>query len=676
MRRILLLASIALLWVSSAAAYTGCRGIWYNAAGQFPSTPVAGTQAGFDAAKTAVGQKGSIWLYPGCEGFISIGTLPDSVTVYLYDGGKWTVYSKGASFRDRAGTERLKVDSLGVSVTGKATVSDSLRTPRVMATNGIISRLGPQSSPTSGGAIRIVDGVTFPSTMAGIQSATTEIGAVGRGRLIVSPGLYTVDAVVELPSNITIDAYGAVFRRNASFLGVRVFTTGSDADSNVTIFGATFDNNSLAVTTEDIYLAAGSSNVTLRGCKWLNLSNRAAALIQAAGAGAAVSRSLHILDNDVLGGTTTDTYNSFQVFDWSDVDIAGNTIDGWGAIKVETSSSAPGTMRRVKVRGNTFRNVDQTNIFVRTNGTTKIEGVTVSGNVGTLSSMSVAKGMVNVGEQASGSGGVTSDVTVSSNVGRGYKGYFLNFGGGAGGGKIYNLTVTGNSFDGRYEDSLAINGVSESALISATVDSGFTFTGNSAMYTGRSGIRVSGNYGIIANNTLGYCAQNSLAAPTPVRESAIYVTQPALDITVSDNAIFNSHNAALAGSFDTGGITIDKDGAITRIRVLDNKIVDSRGASAGMKWGIKIGVSGATGNPDSTQLKHNEVSGAISGHWIKYGTGAFTYTGGGPINFAALGTPVNGASVYCTDCTKATPCAGAGTGAFAYRINGAWDCNP
>lgn len=31
--------------------------------------------------------------------------------------------------------------------------------------------------------------------------------------------------------------------------------------------------------------------------------------------------------------------------------------------------------------------------------------------------------------------------------------------------------------------------------------------------------------------------------------------------------------------------------------------------------------------------------------------------------------------IGCSDCTKATPCAGGGTGAFAKRVNGAWDCN-
>lgn len=43
--------------------------------------------------------------------------------------------------------------------------------------------------------------------------------------------------------------------------------------------------------------------------------------------------------------------------------------------------------------------------------------------------------------------------------------------------------------------------------------------------------------------------------------------------------------------------------------------------------------------------------------------------------FANLGTPINGVVVYCSDCTIASPCAGAGTGALAKRLNGIWVCN-
>lgn len=43
--------------------------------------------------------------------------------------------------------------------------------------------------------------------------------------------------------------------------------------------------------------------------------------------------------------------------------------------------------------------------------------------------------------------------------------------------------------------------------------------------------------------------------------------------------------------------------------------------------------------------------------------------------FGALGSPANGAMIYCSDCAFANPCAGSGTGAIAKRLNGAWRCD-
>ena len=45
------------------------------------------------------------------------------------------------------------------------------------------------------------------------------------------------------------------------------------------------------------------------------------------------------------------------------------------------------------------------------------------------------------------------------------------------------------------------------------------------------------------------------------------------------------------------------------------------------------------------------------------------------VAFAALGAPANGTLIYCSDCTIASPCAAAGTGSIAKRLNGVWVCN-
>lgn len=44
------------------------------------------------------------------------------------------------------------------------------------------------------------------------------------------------------------------------------------------------------------------------------------------------------------------------------------------------------------------------------------------------------------------------------------------------------------------------------------------------------------------------------------------------------------------------------------------------------------------------------------------------------VTYANLPTPSNGQLVYCTDCQQANPCASGGSGAFARREAGAWNC--
>lgn len=67
--------------------------------------------------------------------------------------------------------------------------------------------------------------------------------------------------------------------------------------------------------------------------------------------------------------------------------------------------------------------------------------------------------------------------------------------------------------------------------------------------------------------------------------------------------------------------------------------------------------------------------------WTHAGsTGVSVHDMGAPVKpgtstFASLGTPANGVMTYCSDCTIANPCAGAGTGAIAKRLNGVWVCN-
>jgi len=85
----------------------------------------------------------------------------------------------------------------------------------------IAGRLGPESGPASGGAIRIVDGVTFAQSVAGVNAAIADCPTAGC-RVILPAGTYTGAPAVPItirtgividgsgPENTIIDPAGAV----------------------------------------------------------------------------------------------------------------------------------------------------------------------------------------------------------------------------------------------------------------------------------------------------------------------------------------------------------------------------------------------------------------------------------------------------------------------------------
>ncbi len=79
----------------------------------------------------------------------------------------------------------------------------------------------------------------------------------------------------------------------------------------------------------------------------------------------------------------------------------------------------------------------------------------------------------------------------------------------------------------------------------------------------------------------------------------------------------------------------------------------------GSGYGLKIGTN---------------VTGTFASRWTLDDRGVMTFA---PISFATLGAmpTTQGSFGFCNDCTKANPCAGAGTGAFFKREGAAWNCN-
>lgn len=76
---------------------------------------------------------------------------------------------------------------------------------------GIFARLGPTSTPTTGGALRIVDGNIFPLTVAGVQAALDECAAAGGGMVYVpaQANILISTTPVRLPNHVALWGIGA-----------------------------------------------------------------------------------------------------------------------------------------------------------------------------------------------------------------------------------------------------------------------------------------------------------------------------------------------------------------------------------------------------------------------------------------------------------------------------------
>lgn len=97
---------------------------------------------------------------------------------------------------------------------------------------------------------------------------------------------------------------------------------------------------------------------------------------------------------------------------------------------------------------------------------------------------------------------------------------------------------------------------------------------------------------------------------------------------------------------------------------------------------------GGFGTGSGSQYLFSSTTSGLSSHDVgikRAAAGILAFTNGssgnasgfvpGTLTQGTLGTPANGTMVYCSDCTIANPCAAAGTGAFAKRLNGVWVCN-
>jgi hypothetical protein len=164
-------------------------------------------------------------------------------------------------------------------------------------------------------------------------------------------------------------------------------------------------------------------------------------------------------------------------------------------------------------------------------------------------------------------------------------------------------------------------------------------------------------------------AQNSSAAVLTVSRTG--TTVDAVDIGAAQLRLVNGTIAAPALAFSSdakAGLWATTDGIVMSAQ--------DAAAGAGDDAGVYVTATASEGIVQLASGNGSSGSGAtlyVRGNRIDMSGG---YVALPTTSFGTLPTPLaNGAIIYCSDCTIASPCAGGGTGAIAKRLNGAWVCN-
>ena len=115
----------ALIGAPLAIAYTGEWAHWASKVGDFLSQNFAGTQVGYDAGITYVGNNGTMHLGPGSDEVVT-GTIPNGVLVLQKTVDGYLVRGTPLRWFSRVGAEKAVLDSAGVTADGRV-AADSLR---------------------------------------------------------------------------------------------------------------------------------------------------------------------------------------------------------------------------------------------------------------------------------------------------------------------------------------------------------------------------------------------------------------------------------------------------------------------------------------------------------------------------------------------------------------------
>ncbi|MFQ5641319.1 MAG: right-handed parallel beta-helix repeat-containing protein [bacterium] len=270
--------------------------------------------------------------------------------------------------------------------------------------------------------------------------------------------------------------------------------------------------------------------------------------------------------------------------------------------------------------------------------------------------------------------------------------------------------------------SVVGNTIIEGSLSGIVVDNDnydFTITGNAIIdpWTnggGAAGIRIPSDYatGVITGNTI---AKDAKVAPTVLNRAIEISIDTNTNIKLGVNRIEEATNLIIGSAFNfaaaitelgskvatliiptvtasiTSNVTVPSNVTLeftgtgqldvgSGFTVTVNGPVISAGTTASLSSGLgsvvfgsqRLNTSDAYEAATNTFTANQRINAGLGINAAPPATGGLSLSA---TTFASLGTPANGTFFYCSDCTVANPCAGAGTGALAKRLNGAWVCN-
>lgn len=150
--------------------------------------------------------------------------------------------------------------------------------------------------------------------------------------------------------------------------------------------------------------------------------------------------------------------------------------------------------------------------------------------------------------------------------------------------------------------------------------------------------------------------------------------------TVNSFNIVAAQTLIAAGSITAPSLALSANTKAGLYSTSGGIVLSAQDASAGAGDDAGFFVTATTSGGDVSLSVGNGTSGNTNYRWL---SSRFDLTNGNPfiqlgrVAFASLPTPTDngGALIYCTDCAVANPCAAAGTGALAKRVNSVWVCN-